>query len=79
MEAAKQVSLMHKQKNDQPKNKSLPKIMMKMNRNRTELQTTMYKNHGKLNSSFSGYLQSEMSLTRDELKKKKITKFKKVE
>lgn len=53
--------------------------MAKMSRNRADLQKTMYKNHGKLNSSFSGYLQSEMGLAKDELRKKKITKLKKVE
>ena len=53
--------------------------MLKMNRNKTDLKATIYKNHGKLNSSFSGYLQCEMSLLKDELRKKKITKFKKVE
>ena len=70
---------MSKQRNNHQTEKLLPKIMLKMNRNRTDLQATMYKNHGKLNSSFSGYLQSQMSLARDEMKKKKITKFKKVE
>ena len=78
MEAAKQTSFLNKQHLNQPKDKLLPKIMLKMNRNRTDLQATMYKNHSKLNSSFSGYLKNEMSLARDELKKKKITKFKKV-
>lgn len=57
----------------------LPSIVMKMYSSRTELQLTMYRNHDKLNASFSGYLQSEMTLTQDELKKKKITKFKKAE
>ena len=79
MEAAKQATFFNQQCKLPQKNKSLPKIMLKMNRNRADLQATMYKNHGKLNSSFSGYLQSEMSLARDELRKKKITKFKKVE
>jgi hypothetical protein len=59
--------------------KSLPSIMTKMHEQRCDLELAMYKNHGKLNSSFSGYLHGEMTLLRDELQKKKIKKFKKVE
>ena len=39
--------------------------MAKMNQNKSEIEATLYKTHGKMNSSFSGYLQSEMSLVRD--------------
>ena len=53
--------------------------MTKMKRNKDELQKTMYKNHSKLNSSFSSYLQNEMFLTEDEYRKKKIPKFKKTD
>ena len=56
----------------------LPRVIVSMHKNKTDLQLTMCKNHGKLNASFSGYLQSEMGLARDELRKKKITKKKKV-
>jgi hypothetical protein len=43
------------------------------------LQATLYKNHNKLNVSFSDYFHSEMSVSKDLLRKKKITKLKKVE
>lgn len=41
------------------------------------MRTTIYRNHSKLNSSFSGYFQSEIGLNKEELMKKKITKLKK--
>ena len=53
--------------------------MTKMNRHKAELQVSLSKNHGKLNSSFSGYFKSEISIRNEELKKKKITKLKKIE
>ncbi len=59
--------------------KNLPFIMSKMNRSKKLMEDTMYKNHSKLNSSFSGYFRNEINLVRDELKKKKITKLKKAE
>ena len=61
------------------KNKRLPLIVEKINNSRNELNDMMSRNHQKLNSSFSLYLENEVSLGQDDLRKKKITKLKKVE
>lgn len=50
-----------------------------MRTSKAEMEVTMYRNHSKLNSSFSGYFQSEVELAKEEFMKKKITKLKKAE
>ena len=50
-----------------------------MRRHKAEMQAQLNTNHIKLNASFSLYFQNEMGFMKDELKKKKITKFKKNE
>lgn len=43
-----------------------------------DYESIIYRNHGKLNSSFSEYFQSEINMGRDVLTKKKVTKLKKI-
>jgi hypothetical protein len=56
----------------------LPTIVAKMNLQKRDYECILYKNHGKLNGSFSEYFQSEINMGKDVLTKKKVTKLKKI-
>jgi hypothetical protein len=61
------------------KKANLPSIVTAMQRHKADMEAQININHSKLNSSFSQYFRNEVGFIKDELKKKKITKFKKTE
>ena len=58
---------------------SYPSIMVKMDQKRSQLEDYFRQSHTKLNQSFSHYYMKEAGVHQEELRRKKVTKKKKVE